>query len=416
MKILILGCGGREYAIGQKLLENTVVSQLYFALGNGSTAQIGIIIPWDRSKVLCISAKIQMIGLAILGSETLLVEGIVDTFQAVRFKIFGLHHQTYQLDGSKVLAKAFMKKYDVRIATYESFSYHPQARNHLEQVDYPVVIKASELAVCKGVVIASDRTRAQAALEAMMKKKNFGTAGCEIVIEAFLQGYEASFLSIFNRKQILPFFSAKDHKKIDEGETGLNTGEMGVITPNLYMNEETWVDFQQNIIQPILQGLLAEKWTFAGVIFFGLMFTVKGVYILGYNLIIGDPETRAILQLMESYFLELIQKALCGEDLSISWGQVHACCVVMASGGYPEKYKKGKTLLSGLYQLICPHYIVGVEKKDGQWITSSGRVFKHRRYRPLCTRSSRVGRSRGEKYFLRSSLFPTRYLALTPPF
>ncbi|XOD69177.1 MAG: phosphoribosylamine--glycine ligase [Flavobacteriales bacterium AspAUS03] len=410
MKVLIIGGGRFEHPISRKLLENATISQLYFAPDKGGTAQIGTNIPLGHPKSLCTFTKTQATELTILGSETLLAEGIIDTFQVARLKIFSPQHQVAQLESTKVLAKAFMKKYGVRRATYESFSDHTQKLNHLKQVDYPVIIKTSGLAAGKRVIIASDHTEAQTTLEAMMEKNIFGTAGYEVVIKTFLQGYEPSVLSIFNGKQIIPFLSAKDHKKIGGGETGLNIGGMGVITPIPYMNKEPWEDFQKNILQLTLQGLLAEKWNFSGMIFFGLMLTKKGVYFLEYNLRMVDPQSQAILLLMESDFLELIQKALRGEDLSISWRQAYACCVVMASGGYHEKYKKGKTL-SGLDLLTCPYYISEAEKKDNQWITSGGRALNLISNRSLCARSPAVGLSRSRKNLLQSSLFPTRYRA-----
>ncbi|XOD67600.1 MAG: phosphoribosylamine--glycine ligase [Flavobacteriales bacterium Tduv] len=374
MKILIVGAGGREHAIGRELLKNTRVHQLYFAPGNGGTARMGENIPIYDIKSFCKFAEKQQVDLTIVGSEPFLAKGIVDVFQAAGLKIFGPDLRSARLESSKVSAKSFMKKYGVRTAAHQSFSNHAEALNHLSQVNYPLVIKASGLASGKGVVITKNLSEARSTLDAMMEKKIFGASGCEVVIEEFLEGYEASILSIFNGKCIVPFLSAKDHKKIGEGEQGFNTGGMGAIAPNPYITDEIWVDFQRNILQPTLKGLLAEGWIFSGVVFFGLMLTAKGIYLLEYNLRMGDPETQVLLPLMESDLLELIEKALHGEDFSISWKKAYSCCVVVASKGYPEKYEKGK-IISGLDLLECPYYVAGAQRIDHQWITSGGRVL-----------------------------------------
>lgn len=375
MKILIVGSGGREHAIGSKLLENSQSRELYFAPGNAGTAQIGKNIPLNNSNALADFCVEKAVDLTIVGSEALLVEGIVDVFQSRGIAILGPDKQAAQLEGSKVFAKRFMEKYKVRTAPYAFFSSYEKAVNYLDGVNYPIVIKASGLAFGKGVVIAQDKASSLKALELMMKEKIFGDAVAdEVLIEEYLQGYEASVLSVFNGKEIVPFLSAKDYKKIGKGETGLNTGGMGAIAPNPHMSEAVWQDFNENILKPTLDGLYAEKLFFSGVVFFGLMITQKGVYLLEYNLRMGDPETQSLLPLMESDFLEVIQKTINKEAVKIAWKSLHSCVVVMASGGYPESYEKGHEVF-GLDALPSFCYIAGAEKENNRWITSSGRVL-----------------------------------------
>ncbi|WP_322746648.1 phosphoribosylamine--glycine ligase [Bacteroidetes bacterium endosymbiont of Geopemphigus sp.] len=265
-----------------------------------------------------------------------------------------------------------MKKYGVRTAAYAYFS---DAVAYLDELNYPVVIKASGLASGKGVIITQDKEFSFKALELMMKDKIFSPgAADEVIIEECLQGKEASVLSVFNGKEISPFLSAKDHKKIGEGETGSNTGGIGVVATNPHISEAIWQDFDENILTPILQGLSAENLSFASVIFVGLMITEIGVYLLEDNLRTGDPEKQSIFTLMESDFLETIQKAIKRESIEISSKPAHSCVAVMDSGGYPRPYRK-EYEITGLETLHTSYYIAGAEKENDRWITSAGRVL-----------------------------------------
>lgn len=374
MRILIIGNGGREHAIGVKLAENPKVKQLYFATGNGGTASLGENINANNIEELCNFAKENKVDLTIVGSEALLVEGIVDAFQAEGLAIFGPHKKAALLEGSKAFAKEFMQKYNVKTATYHNFNDYEKALAYLETIEYPTVIKASGLAAGKGVVIAKDKEEATQALQEIMKNKVFGDSGSEVVIEEFLEGVEASILSYYNGKEILPFISAKDHKKIGEGETGLNTGGMGVIAPNPYVTKDVFDAFEENILKPTLKGLSAEKLEFAGVIFFGLMITKKGVYLLEYNLRMGDPETQAILPLLETDLLLLTENAIAGRSMQANWKSLHSCCVVMVSGGYPLSYNKNLEI-KGLDRLDTTYFIAGANNEGNVFYTSGGRVL-----------------------------------------
>lgn len=374
MKLLIIGSGGREHALGAKLRENKKVEKLYFATGNGGTAQIGTNISASTVEELCQFAKENAIDLTIVGSEDLLVAGIVDTFQKEGLQIFGPNKKAARLEGSKAFAKAFMQKHGVKTAAYQTFTDYEEALNYLEKITYPTVVKASGLAAGKGVIIAQNKEEATKALQEIMQDKIFGDSGSEVVIEEFLEGVEASILSYYNGKEIIPFISAKDHKKIGEGETGLNTGGMGVIAPNPYVTEEIQKAFEQDILQPTLEGLDAEHLQFSGVIFFGLMLTKKGVYLLEYNLRMGDPETQAVLPLLASDLLTLTEDAIKGNTVEVSWKKQYSCCVVMVSGGYPQSYEKGHEIL-GLENLNTPYFIAGAKQENKKLLTSGGRVL-----------------------------------------
>ncbi len=373
MKVLIIGSGGREHAIGKKILTDNPKTQLFFATGNGGTAQIGENISIDSIAELLRFALMQHIDLTIVGSEALLVEGIVDAFHAKGLKIFGPDKKAARLEGSKSFAKEFMNKHGVKTAAYRSFNGYYKAKDYLEDCPYPTVIKADGLAAGKGVFICQDKESAEKALKEIMKDKIFGASGNVVVIEEFLEGREASILSYFNGKKIVPFISAKDHKKIGEGETGLNTGGMGVIAPNPYITDNVYKSFEENILQPTLNGLLNKELIFSGVIFFGLMITKKGVYLLEYNLRMGDPETQAILPLMDSNLLEITQQAINQSPVKVKWKKQYSCCVVAVSGGYPLNYESGFEII-GLDKVTTDYYIAGAKLKEGRLFTSGGRV------------------------------------------
>ena len=285
------------------------------------------------------------------------------------------------LEGSKAFAKDFMEKYGVKTAKYKSFTDLDKAIKYLDEMSYPVVIKASGLAAGKGVVIAQNRNEAEETLKDMMLNKVFASAGDTVVIEEFLDGVEISVLSITDSEVIVPFISAKDHKKISEKETGLNTGGMGVIAPNPYYTKVVEEKFIKNILEPTLKGTKEEKMNFSGIIFFGLMVAKGEVYLLEYNMRMGDPETQAVLPLMKSDFLEVINAGLNKKlkDIKIEWEKKSACCVVMAAGGYPVKYEKGN-IIQGLEKVDNNFenkkiFFAGVSEKEGNFYTNGGRVL-----------------------------------------
>lgn len=381
MKILIIGKGGREHALAWKLSQNQRITQIYVAEGNSGCELLAKVknVPLSKIDGLYDFAKQQQIDLTIVGSEELLVQGIVDKFKASGLKIFGPDSHAAQLEGSKVFAKAFMNKYGIKTAQHQSFNDYAEALKYLDQINYPIVIKASGLAAGKGVVIAENRNDAEIALAEMLLEQVFGASGCEVVIEEFLVGVEASILSFTDCNVILPLISAKDHKKIGEGETGLNTGGMGVIAPNPYVTDLVHEQFMQEILAPTLVGIQAEKMDFAGVIFFGVMITQNGIYLLEYNMRLGDPETQAVLPLLESDLLNVfeasIEKRLA--QVQLSWHAGATCCVVLASGGYPEKYINDLPIygIKEFNRVDCQLFTAGVKLHADQFVTAGGRVL-----------------------------------------
>jgi len=377
MKILITGGGGREHALAVKLAENVKVETIFCAPGNGATALL------DKCENITLSgieeladfALSRQIDLTIPGAEDLLVEGIVDRFNEKGLTVFGPHKDAAKLEGSKSFAKDFMKKYGIKTAEYETFTSPDKALQYLKSAAVPLVVKADGLAAGKGVIICQTQIEAEKAVNDIMVDNCFGEAGNSVVIEEFLEGYEASILSVFDCNRLTPFISAKDHKKIGEGETGLNTGGMGVIAPNPYVTDSVLKDFKEKISDPTVRGLKEENLEFSGIIFFGLMIAEKGIYLLEYNLRMGDPETQAILPLLDSDLLNIIEKALSGGlyEQDLNWSGNCSCAVVQSSGGYPLSFTGGYEI-SGIEEDQAV-YISGARLDDGKLITSGGRVL-----------------------------------------
>ena len=384
MKILIVGAGGREHAIAWKLAQNKNIEKIYIVPGNAGSELIDIAenVELGSIREYIEFAKNNNIDLTIVGSEELLVQGIVDEFKKNNLKIFGPDKKAAILEGSKVFSKDFMRKYGIKTADYKVFDNPDEAKKYLkncEKEKFPIVIKASGLAAGKGVIIAQNLKEAEEVVKEIMIDKKFSSSGNEIVIEEYLEGKEASILSFTDCNVVLPLLSAKDHKKIGENETGLNTGGMGVISPNPYVTDEIFEEFKKNIMNPTLRGIREEGMDFEGVIFFGLMITKKGLYLLEYNMRMGDPETQAVLPLMETDLLELLEKSFDKRlsEAKIKWKPLHSCCVVAVAGGYPEKYNKGDVIFgidsigkNGELIFIC-----GAKKEDNNFITSGGRVL-----------------------------------------
>lgn len=377
MKVLIIGSGGREHAIARAVAKNKKVENIYCVPGNG------LIALEDKCKNVDLSsnedilkfAKKNYIDLTIVGPEVPLMKGIVDEFKKEGLKIFGPSRNAALLEGSKAYAKEFMKKYNIKTAEYGIFTEKEKALKYLEGCDYPIVIKADGLAAGKGVVICKDIKEGSKTIEEFMVNDKFDGAGKKVVIEEFLEGYEASILSITDGKTIIPFISSKDHKQIYDGSIGPNTGGMGVIAPNPYCTGKVLEDFNNNILNPTLRGIKEENLDFIGIIFFGIMITKKGTYLLEYNVRMGDPETQAVLPLMKTDFVELIERALSKElkNINIQWENAYSTCVVAASKGYPLKYEKG-FIIHGIDK-VDSVFGAGVKLQQDELFTSGGRVL-----------------------------------------
>lgn len=378
MKVLIIGNGGREHAIAWKTAQSPLVQKIYCATGNGGTYFENKCENINLNKIddLLEFALKNSVDLTIVGPEIPLVEGIADRFKEKGLRIFGPSRNAAMLEGSKSYSKCFMNKYGVKTAWYRDFDNADEAKNFLSGCDYPIVIKADGLAAGKGVVICSSFNEANGAIEDFMVKDIFKGSGKRVIVEEFLEGVEASILSITDGKTIIPFLSAKDHKAIYEGNKGPNTGGMGVISPNPYITDEVLRSFEKDILFPTLRGIQGENMDYKGIIFFGIMITSKGVYLLEYNVRMGDPETQAVLPLMESDFVELVLAAI--EDrldsYNIKWNKAHSCCVVAASKGYPGKYETGFEI-TGINDVENKIFVAGARNEKDKLLTSGGRVL-----------------------------------------
>lgn len=378
MKILLIGSGGREHALAWKIAKNNRVEKIYVAPGNGGTAKepkcenINIT---DIDELLEFALN-NSIELTVVGPEDPLTKGIVDKFKDNGLKIFGPSKEASRLEGSKSFSKDFMKKYGVKTAEYEVFYDSHKALDYLEGCSYPIVVKADGLAAGKGVTICENKEEAINAVKSFMIDDIFKGAGEKIVIEEFLEGVEASILSITDGQTIIPFISAKDHKQIFDGGKGPNTGGMGVLAPNPYVTDEVLRDFEENIMKKTLVGIREEGFDFKGIIFFGLMITKKGSYLLEYNVRMGDPETQSVLYLMESDLLEIIEAALRDElyKTEVKWKSGACVNVVLASKGYPGSFTKGYEI-SIEDEIKDKVFLAGATLEDNILRTNGGRVL-----------------------------------------
>lgn len=378
MKLLLIGSGGREHTLAWKLAKSEKVEKIFVAPGNGGTAienkceNVNI----NDIDELVVFAKENNIDLTVVGPEDPLTKGITDKFKEAGLKVFGPDAKGAQLEGTKSFSKDFMKKYGVKTAEYATFTDVQEAKDYLENCSYPIVIKADGLAAGKGVVISETKESALETVDSFMVSDIFKGAGKKIVIEEFLDGVEASILSITDGKTIIPFISAKDHKQIFDGGKGPNTGGMGVLAPNPFVTEEVLKDFEDNIAANTLLGIQKEGFDFKGIIFFGLMITKKGSYLLEYNVRMGDPETQSVLTLMESDLVELIEAALDERlnEVEIKWNKGVCVNVVLASKGYPGDFVKGYeiTIDASVKESV---FLAGAKLEDGVLKTNGGRVL-----------------------------------------
>src|SRR3989344_6270017 len=348
MKILIVGSVGREHAMGWKVAQSARAGQIYFAPGNGGTEKIGINvnIPATDIPKLVEFAKKEKIDLTMALSDDPLALGIVNELEKEGLRIFGPTKEAAELEWSKAFSKEFMARNGLPTADFEVFDNFTDAKFYLEKCKFPVVIKASGLALGKGVVIAGDKGKATETLEDILVNKIFGESGAEVVIEEFLEGTEVSVHAFTDGKTYRIFPISQDHKKAGEGNTGPNTGGMGTIAPVPFVNDEQIQNIRENIVSKTLAKMREEGKPFKGVLYPGLMLTKDGPKILEYNARFGDPETQTYLRLLETDILDIIDACIDGtlEQLEIKWKDLSACTVVLASQGYPGNYEKGKEI------------------------------------------------------------------------
>ena len=381
-KILIIGGGGREHAIGWKLKQSEKIWDLYFAPGNGGTAGIGMNVDIKATDIkgLIDFVKKEKIDLTLAIPDDPLALGIVDEFRKENLRIWGPTKNAAQLEWSKSFAKNFMQRNSLPTAKFEIFSDFEQAKEYLSVQSFPIVIKASGLALGKGVIIAKDLKEAEETLENILVKKIFGEAGKEVVIEEFLNGPEISTHIFTDGKNYSIFPSSQDHKRIGENDTGLNTGGMGTIAPLPFVSEKIMKDIENDIIVPTLIGMSEENNPFEGLLYPGLMLTKDGPKIIEYNSRFGDPETQTYMRLLETDLLEIfnaiVDKKL--SEIEIKWKKSFACIIVLASDGYPKNYEKGK-IISGISEAEKQENIVvfhaGTKMNGNDLVTNGGRVL-----------------------------------------
>jgi phosphoribosylamine--glycine ligase len=374
MRVLIIGNGGREAAIGKKLSEDRRISTIFFAKGNATTEEIGKNISLTDNQELVNFAMKEAIDLTIVGPEAFLVSGIVDDFTRAGLRIFGPSKKVANLEGSKAYSKKFMQDYGVKTAAAQIFSSYVDAKAYLETAQYPLIIKASGLAQGKGVVLAEDRDEAMKTIHDFMIDKIYGDAGIKVVIEEYLRGFEASIICFSNGKDLFPCIAAKDYKRAGAGNRGPNTGGMGSVAPSPEYTAEHDQDFRMNILEPTIKGLKDNYLMFTGFIFFGLMITDKGCHLLEYNMRSGDPETQVILPLLENNLLDTINNCIDGKDIELHFSDEKAVCLVMASGGYPGKYETGYEIRHLDRVTESSVLLAGASSKAGGVYTAGGRV------------------------------------------
>ncbi len=378
MKLMVVGGGGREHAIIKKLKENKNVEEIFALPGNGGIAAdakcVGISATDIKGIVdFAVENKIEY---AVVAPDDPLVLGAVDELTEKGIPCFGPSKLAAAIEGSKVFSKNLMKKYGIPTAEYEVFSDMEKALEYLETAPIPTFIKADGLALGKGVIIANTRDEAKEAVLSMMQDKVFGKSGDNIVIEEFLTGPEVSVLSFTDGKTVVPMVSSMDHKRAGDNDTGLNTGGMGTVAPNPYYTEDVAKECMKKIFLPTMNAMNMEGRKFKGCLYFGLMLTPNGPKVIEYNCRFGDPETQVVLPLLESDLLTVMQ-AVTEEKLAeteVKFKNANACCVIMASKGYPTSYEKG-------YEISIPEnvansvYVAGATLKEGKLLTSGGRVL-----------------------------------------
>ena len=379
MNILVIGSGGREHAVIKSIKKNPAVETIYCLPGNGGIAADATCVNIGAKDIdgIVKFASENAIDYAVVTPDDPLVLGLVDALTEIGIPCFGPDKKAAIIEGSKAFSKDLMKKYGIPTAAYEIFDDMDKAIAYLQDKDMPIVIKADGLALGKGVIIAQNLAEAEEAVRSMMADKVFGASGDHVVIEEFLTGPEVSVLAFTDGKTLIPMVSSMDHKRAHDNDEGLNTGGMGTIAPNPYYTADIAAECMETIFLPTMNAMNAEGRTFKGCLYFGLMLTPKGPKVIEYNCRFGDPETQVVLPLLESDLLTVMQ-AVTNEtlaDVEVKFASdKSACCVIMASAGYPQSYEKG-------YEITIPNhvadsvYVAGAALKDGKLTNNGGRVL-----------------------------------------
>ncbi|NLU25020.1 MAG: phosphoribosylamine--glycine ligase [Clostridiales bacterium] len=378
MKIMVIGGGGREHAVIQKLKENKAVTAIFALPGNGGMAQDAQCVNIAAKDIDgCVAFAVEnRIDFAVVTPDDPLVLGMVDALEAAGIPCFGPDAKAAVIEGSKVFSKNLMKKYHIPTAGYAVFSDSAAALSYLKDAKVPVVIKADGLALGKGVMIAETHAQAAAAIRTIMEDKKFGTSGNQVVIEEYLTGPEVSVLSFTDGKTVIPMVSSMDHKRALDGDKGLNTGGMGAVAPNPFYTPEMAARCMEEIFLPTVAAMNAEGRPFKGCLYFGLMLTEDGPKVIEYNCRFGDPEAQVVLPLLESDLLAVMQACRAGTlaHTPVKFSDGAACCVVVAAQGYPQHYEKGAEI-QVMPDMKAAVYMAGVRKESGRLLTNGGRVL-----------------------------------------
>ena len=377
MRIMVVGGGGREHAIIKSLKKNETVEEIFALPGNGGIAADANCVGIGATDIdgIVAFAKENAIDYAVVAPDDPLVLGCVDALNAVGIPCFGPRANAAIIEGSKAFSKNLMKKYGIPTARYEIFTDLGAALSYLDTAPIPTVIKADGLALGKGVIIAQTLAEAKQAVTDMMANAKFGRSGSTVVIEEFLTGPEVSVLAFTDGKTVKPMVSSMDHKRAGDNDTGLNTGGMGTVAPNPYYTEEIAKQCMKEIFLPTIQAMNAEGRTFAGCLYFGLMITPDGPKVIEYNCRFGDPETQVVLPLLESDLLSVMLATTNGQlaETEVRFSEKQACCVITASAGYPESYRKGCPITMTA-EAEKATYVAGAKLENGVLVTSGGRV------------------------------------------
>ena len=397
MNVLVIGNGGREHAIVQALKKSPKVDKIYAMKGNAGIGELAELVNVDYCDVKAVGDWVDAhkdVDYTVIAPDDPLALGLADELESRGHRVFGPRKNAAIIEASKAFSKELMKKYGIPTAKYETFSDYEKAKAYVATCDIPVVLKADGLALGKGVLICKTREEAQDGLKEMMLDKKFGSAGNKVVVEEFLEGPEVSALAFTDGKTMKPMITSCDHKRVFDFDEGLNTGGMGTFAPAPFYGEKTEKEVYEKIMLPTMNAMNAEGRTFKGVLYFGLMKTKDGMKVIEYNSRFGDPETQVILPMLKTDLMDIFE-AITDErldEIEIEWETGACVCVVLASGGYPVQYEKGKEIAIGDLDdgVVLCH--AGTKIKDGKLVTDGGRVLG------VCAKGETLEKAREKAY------------------
>ena len=397
MNVLVIGNGGREHAVVQALKKSPKVNKIYAMKGNAGIGELAELVDVDYCDVKAVGEWVDShsdVDFTVVTPDDPLALGLVDELESRGHRAFGPKKNAAIIEASKAFSKSLMKKYGIPTAEYEIFEDYESAAAYVEKCNIPVVLKADGLALGKGVLICKTRDEAREGVKEMMLDKKFGSAGNKVVVEEFLEGPEVSVLSFTDGKTIVPMITSCDHKRALDNDMGLNTGGMGTFSPAPFYGEKSEKEVMEKIMLPTVNAMNAEGRTFKGVLYFGLMKTKDGYKVIEYNSRFGDPETQVVLPMLDTDLMEIFESVVDGRlsDVQVKWKDGACVCLVLASGGYPEKYEKGKEIAIGNLDEDVVLCHAGTSLKGGKLVTSGGRVLG------VCARGKDIEDARKKVY------------------